>query len=67
MRVGGLGGPSKAGPRIATLCKYFIAEDLGEMWQKKYSFIPIVLRFFEAFEMNSKLLRKRNHERRDFL
>lgn len=35
MRVGGLGGPSKAGPRIAILCKYFIVEDLREMWQKK--------------------------------
>lgn len=31
MRVGGLGGTSKTGPRIAKLCKHFAMENLGGM------------------------------------
>lgn len=31
MRVGGLGGASKEGPRIAKLCKHFAMEDLAGM------------------------------------
>lgn len=53
MRVGGLGGTSKAGPRIAPLWEHFTVENLGGMWQKKerkkkYCFIPVALRFSET-------------------
>lgn len=36
MRVGGLGGACKAGPRITKLCKHFAMEDLGRTWQKEF-------------------------------